>query len=104
MSLTPIGDAYDELCEITKFYAGDELDFSFELVLDSESIPNSRLGGGDGARLGWSSWLGIQSSKKGTGRVTIDPGLLDLSKKNFGFDYKQASPQEVVDNLKNQRN
>lgn len=50
----PTGRAYTPLCELTRFYVGPELDFSFRLTLRAAEVPASRLGQ---SRLGWTSWL-----------------------------------------------
>ncbi len=52
----PDGDALRPLCEITRSYAGPELSFDVQAVLAAGQAPGCRLGG-DGARLGWDSWM-----------------------------------------------
>lgn len=62
----PIGKAFRELCELTRFYADIDLEFTVRLVLKGDQAPpitdapeNSplRLGQENGPRLGWTSWL-----------------------------------------------
>lgn len=53
----PTGTAFRPLCELTRFHAGTELDFTVRLLLKAEEVPPARLGGGAGTRLGWTSWL-----------------------------------------------
>ncbi|HEV2734986.1 MAG TPA: type VI secretion system baseplate subunit TssG [Longimicrobiaceae bacterium] len=53
----PPGTAFGPLCELARFHAGTELDFSVRLVLRAAEVPASRLGDAGGTRLGWTSWL-----------------------------------------------
>lgn len=50
--------AFTVLCELTRFYAGNELEFDLRLVVAGDDAPLAALGAGDGPRLGWTSWLG----------------------------------------------
>lgn len=47
------------LIQLTRLFAGQELDFDVQLVLEANEVPGCRLGkpGPDALRLGWSSWL-----------------------------------------------
>lgn len=54
----PVGWGFGPLCELVRFYAGDDLDYSFRLVLAAGEARETRLGKAGGARLGWTSWLG----------------------------------------------
>lgn len=57
----PTGWAFGPACDLVRLYVGDEMDFSFRLILKAEHVPGARLGPvdgtGRGARLGWASWL-----------------------------------------------
>jgi type VI secretion system protein ImpH len=54
----PGGPDYEPLMQLARLYAGFELDFDVQLVLKAEEVPACRLqSAGQGARLGWSSWL-----------------------------------------------
>jgi type VI secretion system protein ImpH len=57
--LLPPGAAFRPLVELTRFFAGQELDTEVQLVLRAAEVPRCRLGDtSDGApRLGWSTWL-----------------------------------------------
>jgi type VI secretion system protein ImpH len=57
LDLLPVGRGFVPLCELTRFYVGREFDFDFKLTLRAEDVPESRLGGESGPRLGWTSWL-----------------------------------------------
>jgi type VI secretion system protein ImpH len=50
----PNGTAYLPLCELTRFYAGPEFEFGFQLTLKAADVPETRLGQ---ALLGWTSYL-----------------------------------------------
>ncbi len=60
LDFLPPGTAFRPLCELTRFYAGTELDFGVRLLLKAEEVPEARLGAAGGARLGWTSWLKTQ--------------------------------------------
>lgn len=56
----PTGRAHEELRDLTRLFAGDEIDFGVLLVLARDDVPSCVLGDeGDGnnVQLGWSSWL-----------------------------------------------
>lgn len=74
----PIGDGFTPLCELTRFYAGTELDFEFRLTLRGEEVPESRLGGAGGPRLGWTSWLKTREFEAPHGEVRLSPRLIDF--------------------------
>jgi type VI secretion system protein ImpH len=57
----PDGPAHRPLRELTRFYAGTDLDFTARLVLDAGEVPSSTLKRGAEPRLGWTSWLGRTS-------------------------------------------
>lgn len=64
----PTGEAYHALGWMTRFLVGDALDFDIQVILQSNGIPEWRLGG-DGKqapRLGWCTWLakGTEKTKK----------------------------------------
>jgi type VI secretion system protein ImpH len=52
--LLPAGKGYPTLCELTRFYLGNDCEFRFRLVLAAAEVPASRLGE---TRLRWTSWL-----------------------------------------------
>lgn len=86
----PIGTAFDSLCELTRFYAGDNLDFTFQLLLRRDQMPLSgaKLSAKDGAILGWTAWLSqfgwaswpakTKVRAEDNERVTISPTLPQL--------------------------
>lgn len=59
LDLVPTGRGYRTLCDQVKFYVGDELDFSFRLILSHDEIPELRLGHAIDAHLGWSTRLEV---------------------------------------------
>ena len=69
LDFLPPGTAFGPLCELARFHAGTELDFTVRLVLRAEEVPASRLGG---ARLGWTSWLKTQPRTE-EGEVRLSP-------------------------------
>jgi type VI secretion system protein ImpH len=54
--LLPDGDGLRPVCELTRSYAGPEFSFDVQAVLAAGEAPGCWLGG-DGARLGWDSWV-----------------------------------------------
>jgi type VI secretion system protein ImpH len=89
----PTGWAFRPLCDLVRFYVGDELDFSFRLKLVESEVPSAWLArradagaheehegatrrsrGPGGARLGWTSRL---NSRDGRGlEVVVSPASL----------------------------
>lgn len=55
----PNGSAYEPLKALTRFFAGYDVDFEVQLVLEREDVPQCLLGGpgGDEPRLGWVTWV-----------------------------------------------
>ncbi|WP_251979177.1 type VI secretion system baseplate subunit TssG [Salinicola avicenniae] len=72
--LLPGTPAYRRLVKLVRFYAGIELDFQIELILDRGEIPTPRLGGDGNVALGRVGWL------KPDGRPAADDGhaLFDI--------------------------
>jgi type VI secretion system protein ImpH len=57
-SATPRRKSLFLLAQLTRLYAGPELDFDLQLMLEATEVPPCRIGGdGFGARLGWNTWL-----------------------------------------------
>ena len=58
LEFLPTGAAYEPLRALTRFFAGDELDFELQLVLKKEEAPPCRLGeeGSAAPQLGWLTW------------------------------------------------
>ena len=77
MDFLPLGDAFTPLCELTRFFAGTDLDFEIRLMLKGNEVPESRLGGPAGPRLGWTSWLKTREFAAPYGEVRLSPRLLD---------------------------
>lgn len=79
-SLWPQGEAFSVLSSVIRLAAGPEFDFEISLILKREEIPELRLGGADedrepGARLGWSTWLGIDPLDRDAGDAVFTPSL-----------------------------
>lgn len=68
LDFLPNGSAYQPLCELVRFYAGMEFNFSFSLKILPYHVPQSRLGR---TRLGWTSWLNTQHFRKEGAQVTL---------------------------------
>ena len=58
LDFLPGGTAFEPLRAITRFFAGNEIDFEVQLILRREDTPACELGadGGVAPRLGWVSW------------------------------------------------
>jgi type VI secretion system protein ImpH len=54
LDFLPEGSAYTPLCELVRFYAGQEFEFRIRLKLRAAEIPKLKLGH---AKLGWTTWL-----------------------------------------------
>jgi len=53
----PNGTAYAHLVELTRFFAGDDMNFEVQPLLRREDVPWCALGTDPRIRLGWSMWL-----------------------------------------------
>jgi len=54
----PTGDALRPICDLTRSYVGVELSFDVQPILMASEVPFCQLGGeGEGARLGWNTWV-----------------------------------------------
>lgn len=64
--LLPSGKAYPTLVQLTKCFAGLELDFDIHMVLKAAEVPFFRLGHTDqyAPRLGWTTWLKTEEFKR----------------------------------------
>ncbi len=79
----PSGKAFRPLLQLTRFFAGQVLDFDVQLVLKASEVPGCRLGetGERGPRLGWSAWLKTEAFTRDAddavfaGRLTRAAGL-----------------------------
>jgi type VI secretion system protein ImpH len=58
LDFLPVGAAYEPLRVLTRFFAGDAIDFEVQLVLKREDAPPCKLGeeGAATPRLGWLTW------------------------------------------------
>ncbi len=58
LEFLPTGTAYAPLRALTEFYAGGEIDFELQLILDRRDVPSCELGseGETAPRLGWLTW------------------------------------------------
>lgn len=56
---SPLGELLVPLCQLARSYVGPDYDFDVQPVLLAEEVPPCQLagGGGDGAYLGWNTWL-----------------------------------------------
>lgn len=79
----PDGTAFAPLCELTRFYVGNELDFEIILIAHKGDIPAPRLGGAFSPRLGWTSWLGTRERDTDHDTVRLSPRLLSLVEKGM---------------------
>lgn len=79
LDFLPVGRRFRPLVALIRFHAGDTFDFDLSLTLAPEEIVPACLGRRDGARLGWTSWLGRHAkpgSQVGTVRLA---GRRDLT-------------------------
>ncbi len=55
--LTPVGEDYAALINLTRLLVGDRLDFDIEVKVEPGDVPPLRLTSSSPLRLGWTSWL-----------------------------------------------
>jgi type VI secretion system protein ImpH len=73
--LLPSGSAFRMVADAARFFAGPELDFDMQLVLQAAEVPPCRLAaGGGGPRLGWTSWLKTREFERDDSQVVLCPG------------------------------
>lgn len=53
----PEGDRFAPFSRLMRYYAGFEFTISVQLLLDARDVPEFRLGGTQGVRLGWETWM-----------------------------------------------
>lgn len=95
----PTGWAFRPLCDLVRFYVGDELDFSFRLRLAASEVPSASLPkrGGEGAggvRLGWSAWLTPPETEEDS-QVVVSPASLKAFDAVFKVPYLGMPPDKL---------
>jgi type VI secretion system protein ImpH len=60
----PQRKAFFLLAHLARLYLGPELDFEIQLVLRAADVPGCQLGGAEGARLGWNSWIATEAAQQ----------------------------------------
>jgi type VI secretion system protein ImpH len=70
LDFLPSGTAYRPLCELTRFYAGQEFEFAFRLKVEAAAVPETRLGR---SKLGWTSWLKTRPLLRDDSQVCLHP-------------------------------
>ncbi len=83
MDLLPIGRAFIPMCQLTRFYAGGEFTFGFKLQLKAAEVPEARLSGENGPRLGWTSWLKTKEFTAADEQVTLRLDSGEFFSKHF---------------------
>jgi type VI secretion system protein ImpH len=71
LSFLPNGRAFHPLVALVRFYAQEELGFTFRLALQAAEVPELRLGAAYGAFLGWTTWLKTQPTKHDDTQVRL---------------------------------
>lgn len=62
LDFLPTGSGYTRLCELTRFFVRDELDFEINLILKADEVPETYLG--QQTQLGWLFWLRTQPGRQ----------------------------------------
>ncbi len=73
LDFLPSGSAYRPLRDITRFFAGNEIDFEVQLILQRREVPSCELGAeGDSApRLGWVTWARTVEMQRDPSETTL---------------------------------
>jgi type VI secretion system protein ImpH len=73
LDFLPTGSAYQPLCDITRFFAGNEVDFELQLILKRGEVPPCELGAeGEAApRLGWVTWARTMEMQRDPSETTL---------------------------------
>jgi len=59
------------LVSLVRFYAGEELGFTYRLMIEAGEVPELRLGHRNGAMLGWTSWLKSKPFERDDAQVAV---------------------------------
>lgn len=73
LEFLPVGSAYRALCELTRYYAGNTLEFTFRLTLKAQEVPGTRLR--RDSWLGWTTWLSTRGAAQDDSQVQLRCGL-----------------------------
>jgi type VI secretion system protein ImpH len=71
MQFLPKRFCFRSAVSMVRFYAGEDVGFTFRLVLRGAEIPELKLGRKGGAMLGWTSWLHTRPSATDDAQVTL---------------------------------
>ncbi|GBC62139.1 type VI secretion system baseplate subunit TssG [Desulfonema ishimotonii] len=71
LDFLPTGTAFTPLCQLARFYVGTESDYDIFLIPDSGKTVQPGLGGPEGSRLGWTSWLSVPGTETEFSRVRL---------------------------------
>jgi type VI secretion system protein ImpH len=73
LDFLPSGAAYVPLRSIAEFYAGGEIDFEMQLILDRRDVPLCELGaeGETAPRLGWITWARTKPMGRDPGETIL---------------------------------
>ncbi|MDH3601649.1 MAG: type VI secretion system baseplate subunit TssG, partial [Candidatus Tectomicrobia bacterium] len=95
----PIGQRFQPLCDLTRFYVSDEFDFEICLFLQASDMPESRLSASNGPRLGWTSWLHTTDATTQHTQIRLRPSYpklptayCPLPTDNGRFTYNNRKP------------
>jgi predicted component of type VI protein secretion system len=69
----PIGQGFEALCELTRFYVRDAFDFTVRLLLRAAEVPTAQLSREHGSRLGWTTWLHTPAGHTSAAQVCLRP-------------------------------
>lgn len=73
LDFLPSGSAYAPLQAMVEFYAGNEVDFELQLILDRRDVPVCELGadGETAPRLGWLTWARTKPMGRDPGETIL---------------------------------
>jgi type VI secretion system protein ImpH len=71
--LLPSGSSWQRLHDFVLYYAGHELTWDAQLVLDKEEVPKTQIG--KAGRLGWTTWLKTQPFEKDPDDLVLQGSL-----------------------------
>jgi type VI secretion system protein ImpH len=73
LDFLPTGSAYKPLQDITRFFAGNEIDFELQLILKRGEVPSCELGaeGEASPMLGWVTWASTRQMERDPSETTL---------------------------------
>jgi type VI secretion system protein ImpH len=100
--LLPCESGFLPVVELTRFFAGQTLDFDVQLVLKAAEVPACELKkpGPTALRLGWSSWLKSKEFSEDAGDAVLGPHLTRINTKRENEQQRTRSESGITSEVR----